>query len=82
MAFYDWNHDDKKDWQDDFIEYQIYKDVTNESDEDDDDKINYSFSSSNKSYNKSNSSSVTFLKILLVVIWVVYILTSCNEIFH
>lgn len=25
MAFHDWNHDGKKDFADDFIEYQIYK---------------------------------------------------------
>lgn len=28
MAFYDWNHDGKKDFTDDFIEYHIYKDST------------------------------------------------------
>ena len=28
MALHDWNHDGKKDWQDTFIEYQSYKDVT------------------------------------------------------
>ncbi len=28
MAFIDWNHDGKNDWQDNYIEYQIYKDVT------------------------------------------------------
>ena len=28
MALRDWNHDGKKDWQDNFIEYQIYKDAT------------------------------------------------------
>ena len=28
MALHDWNHDGKKDWQDNFIEYQIYKDCT------------------------------------------------------
>ena len=28
MAMHDWNNDGKKDWQDNFIEYQIYKDVT------------------------------------------------------
>ncbi len=33
MAFNDWNHDGKKDWQDNFIEYQIYKDVTGDKDE-------------------------------------------------
>ena len=26
MAFYDWNHDGKKDMVDDFIEYHVYKD--------------------------------------------------------
>ena len=28
MAFFDWNHDRKKDFTDDFIEYQIYKNTT------------------------------------------------------
>lgn len=28
MAFVVWNHDGKNDWQDNYIEYQIYKDVT------------------------------------------------------
>ncbi|MDD6485276.1 MAG: hypothetical protein PUF72_12060 [Clostridiales bacterium] len=28
MAFYDWNKDGKKDFQDDFIEYNIYKEST------------------------------------------------------
>ncbi|MGN0401504.1 MAG: hypothetical protein ACI4HQ_04485 [Acetatifactor sp.] len=28
MALHDWNHNGKKDWQDNYIEYQIYKDVT------------------------------------------------------
>lgn len=28
MAFYDWNHDGKKDVADDYIEYQIYKEST------------------------------------------------------
>lgn len=28
MAFFDWNHDGKKDFTDDFIEYQIYKNTT------------------------------------------------------
>lgn len=30
MAFYDWNHDGKKDWQDNYIEYNIYKRSTGE----------------------------------------------------
>ena len=33
MAMHDWNHDGKKDMVDNFIEYQIYKDVTGQKDE-------------------------------------------------
>ena len=40
MALHDWNHDGKKDWQDNFIEYQIYKDATGQ-------KNNSSYTSSN-----------------------------------
>ena len=29
MAFHDWNHDGKKDFTDDFMEYQIYNQSTN-----------------------------------------------------
>ena len=28
MAFYDWNHDGKKDFVDDYLEYNIYKKST------------------------------------------------------
>lgn len=31
MAFYDWNHNGKKDFTDDFIEYNIYKESTKNS---------------------------------------------------
>lgn len=30
MAMHDWNHNGKKDMADNFIEYQIYKDVTSQ----------------------------------------------------
>jgi len=33
MAMYDWNHNGKKDMADNFIEYQIYKDVTEQDGE-------------------------------------------------
>ena len=32
MAINDWNHDGKKDMVDNYIEYQIYKDVTRQKD--------------------------------------------------
>ena len=31
MAFHDWNHDGKKDFTDDYIEYQVYKQSTSNS---------------------------------------------------
>lgn len=31
MAFYDWNHDGKKDFTDNFIEYNVYKESTKNS---------------------------------------------------
>ena len=31
MAFYDWNGDGKKDFTDDFIEYQVYKQSTSKN---------------------------------------------------
>lgn len=33
MATHDWNHDDRNDMMDNYIEYQIYKDVTGQNDE-------------------------------------------------
>lgn len=33
MAMHDWNHNGKNDMADNFIEYQIYKDVTGQNDE-------------------------------------------------
>ncbi|MCI6497506.1 MAG: hypothetical protein MSA21_01170 [Lachnospiraceae bacterium] len=33
MAMYDWNHNGKKDMSDNYIEYQIYKDMTGRNDE-------------------------------------------------
>lgn len=52
MAFYDWNHDGKKDWQDNYIEYQIYKNSTEQK--------------NNSSYTPSNGIS-TFGAILSTV---------------
>ncbi len=31
MAFYDWNHNGKKDMQDDYLEYQIYQQSMNDN---------------------------------------------------
>lgn len=52
IALHDWNHNGKNDWQDDYIEYQIYKDVTGQK--------------SNSSYTPSNGIS-TFGAILSTI---------------
>lgn len=52
MALHDWNHDGKKDWQDNYIEYQIYKNATGQK--------------NNSSYKPSNEIS-TFGAILSAV---------------
>lgn len=44
MAINDWNHNGKKDLADDFIEYQIYKDVMGDNDK------NYQSNKSHKSH--------------------------------
>mgnify|MGYP000797307696 CR=1 FL=1 len=31
MAMYDWNHNGKNDRQDDYLEYMIYKECTNDN---------------------------------------------------
>lgn len=43
MALHDWNHDGKKEWQDNYIEYQIYKNSTGQK--------------NNSSYTRSNGIS-------------------------
>lgn len=54
MAFYDWNHDGKKDFTDNFIEYNIYKESTK--------------GSSNSSYTPSHCGGIsTFWAIISVV---------------
>ena len=43
MAFYDWNHNGENDWQDDYIEYQIYQNTVNKNK---DSNTNYNSSAS------------------------------------
>ena len=47
MAFYDWDHNGKKDIVDDYIEYNIYKECTKENDN------SNSYSSNNYSNNNN-----------------------------
>ena len=41
MAFYDWNNNGKKDFQDDFIEYNIYKQSTQDNNNSNGDMSNF-----------------------------------------
>lgn len=54
MAFYDWNHDGKKDFTDDFIEYNIYKESTK--------------GSSNSSYTPSHGGGISTFGAIISVI--------------
>lgn len=59
MAFYDWNKDGKKDWQDDFIEYNIYKDSTGET---------------NNSYGRSSGGGMSTLGAIVVTVGILLVL--------
>lgn len=70
MAFYDWNKDGKKDFADDYIEYNIYKECTK-----DDDNSNSHTNDNYSNNNYSNNSgcgvwgwiSITFIVIGLLL---------------
>ena len=73
MAFYDWNRDGKKNFVDDYIEYNIYKENT---------KDNYnrnSYSSSNFSNNSySNNSGSGVWGLIGIVFIILGLLSECG----
>lgn len=70
MAFYDWNSDGKKDFADDYIEYNIYKECTK-----DDNSNNYS--NNNYSNNLSSSNSgCAFWFWFFVIMFILGIITD------
>ena len=69
MAFYDWNRDGKKDFVDDYIEYNIYKECTK------DDNNSNSYSSSNYS---NNNSGCSFWAWFAIIMFILTIITSCD----
>lgn len=73
MAFFDWNHNGKKDWQDDYIEYNIYKECTK-----DDDSNNYSSSNySNNNYSNNSGCGVWgWISIILILLG---LLSKCGS---
>lgn len=66
MAFYDWNKDGKKDVQDDFIEYNIYKQSTNNASD------NYSGGSS------GNNFGCSFWIWFCVIIFFLSLVSECS----
>lgn len=67
MAFFDWNNDGKKDWQDDYIEYNIYKECTKDDN-----------SNNNSSNNYSNNSGCGVLGWISIVLIVLGLLSKCG----
>ena len=66
MAFYDWNRDGKKDMVDDYLEYNIYKESTKDTD------------SSNYSGGSSGGYSSIFL-IVLIALFILNLLKECSQ---
>ncbi|MBE5943205.1 MAG: hypothetical protein E7264_11815 [Lachnospiraceae bacterium] len=64
MAFYDWNQDGKKDWQDNYIEYNIYKRST---------------SNGNQSYSSGDGSSFkAFVAVVIFFLMVCGVVNLCT----
>ena len=68
MAFYDWNRDGKKDVQDDFIEYNIYKESTKSNDSN-----HYSGSSGSDS-----SGCLVVIAVIGIILFVANFFSSCT----
>lgn len=72
MALYDWNHDGKKDFVDDYLEYNIYNECTKDND-------NTNYSSNNYSNNSSDSgsgcSSWFWFSVIMIILGII---TSCD----
>lgn len=54
MAMYDWNHNGENDMQDDYLEYMIYKDCTNDN-------------NSNANHSSYNSDSAFGINVFVVI---------------
>ena len=54
MAMYDWNHNGENDMQDDYLEYMIYKDCTNDN-------------NSNTNHSSYNSDSAFGMNVFVVI---------------
>ncbi len=70
MAFYDWNHNGKKDWQDNFIEYNIYKKRM--------ENINKDGGGSGSGSGNGISTFATVIIILGILFFVGYIMQACE----
>lgn len=70
MAMYDWNHNGKNDMVDNFIEYQIYKEVTGQKD-----KSSYT---SSRGKDISNFGAIISVIVGLVLQAVLYVALGIN----
>lgn len=64
MAFYDWNHNGKKDIQDDYIEYNIYKESTKNNE--------------HYNYSDNNNSGCSFWAWFMIIMFILGIISSCD----
>lgn len=77
MAFFDWNGNGKHDWQDDFIEHQIYEETTKESDDENTDDDDFNFLT-NSTYNKpsKNLGIVGVIAVIFAIFLIVKIISA------
>ena len=69
MAMYDWNHNGKNDMQDDYLEYMIYKDCTNDNNS----------NTNHSSYNRDSSFGMNVFVVIAVIVIFAFIGNAMEE---
>lgn len=69
MAMYDWNHNGKNDMQDDYLEYMIYKDCTNDNNS----------NTNHSSYNSDSAFGMNVFVVIAVIVIFAFIGNAMEE---
>lgn len=69
MAMYDWNHNGENDMQDDYLEYMIYKDCTNDNNS----------NTNHSSYNSGSSFGMNVFVVIAVIVIFAFIGNAMEE---
>ena len=69
MAMYDWNHNGENDMQDDYLEYMIYKDCTNDNNS----------NTNHSSYNSDSAFGMNVFVVIAVIVIFAFIGNAMEE---